>query len=257
MTRLGAVPFLAAMVCVSVALPCEAQRTADEAVAALARLKTQLTRGEFETSEEYAARQNRVRGQLVQLLSGAYSTSGPVSFGFYNADAQTMPVQFTLPGRAEQLVLRVPPAEARQLKDAGQNARGTGSCWIEIDGNAFLIGRLRISLGGKTYQTEPAPSGVQIPAWPREVIDLTRLRLGSRGAAADAALLSPTGRFIAPYDGGDVYGPRGDGVILTSGGQEMEPFECSWFAFTFDDAFFACSTRSTTRAQSRCMGSAV
>jgi len=95
--------------------------TVDEALTTLEGLREQLTRGEFETSEEFATRESLVREQIGALVSRVYTGTGPVTFDRYDADQQTLPARLSLSGFDQRLILRVPPPQARLLRE-GQGA---------------------------------------------------------------------------------------------------------------------------------------
>src|SRR3990172_3114047 len=108
-----------------------------ERVRALWR-QSQQPKGEFETTEASNARVLRLRRQINALLTKVYPTPGTVTFGTYDADRQELPSTVTaLRGLPEMsLSVATPPAEARSLKEAPQQAGAT--LWLGLTASRDL-----------------------------------------------------------------------------------------------------------------------
>jgi len=160
------------------------------AQARLRVLQTQtIQHGEFETTSEFARRQATFtqshQKSIDSLVRRTYRGSGTVTVGPYNADSEYYPVTIHASGFTEEVILRLPRAQARSVRSLLPKATVTGTFWLEGDGSTHLAGAAALHVGGRTYPTEPSKTRIRFM---RE----RTLEVSEGGFA-----LSPDGKLLA------------------------------------------------------------
>lgn len=93
-----------------------------------------------------------------------YKNDG-VIFGNYDADNEILPItDLVISGikLAEQLYLKVSPANAKYIKENGSQIISTGKFWLEYDNKFYLDGFLNLKVGTKSFQTLPSVKKTRI-----------------------------------------------------------------------------------------------
>jgi WD40 repeat protein len=93
-----------------------------------------------------------------------YKNDG-VILGNYDADNEILPItDLVISGikLAEQLYLKVSPANAKYIKENGSQIISTGKFWLEYDNKFYLDGFLNLKVGTKSFQTLPSISKTHI-----------------------------------------------------------------------------------------------
>lgn len=184
------------------------QVTIQEARDSLRQLKKAArTRGEFETTEAYRKRRQRVATKIDSLVHQTYRAEARAEFGRYRANEEILPVRLVLAGFVDTLQLRVAPDIAKAIKRKPGTVPASGSFWLEHSGTVFLHGKLNLTVGDSTVEITERPTELRIVGrstlvgWAEEPFD--KADFGGVSATAYRTRLAATREHFVimdPYD---------------------------------------------------------